>query len=125
MQDASEEFEAAVATHRTWVPPRLRTDWDGTGYGGDGTIDDLSHQMASTWEVDHSLDDGYPDSVTFVSGVSVPELSTELVGRPDPDTGAPITAPAYWSPLRTDSPVYGYDRDIPPVTFDVGLVTEA
>lgn len=125
MQDASSEFETAVTAHRTWVPPRLRTDWDGTGYGGDGTIDDLSPQMAETWEVDHTLDDGYPDSVTFVSGVSVPELSTELAGRVYPPPTAPITAPAYWSPFRTDSPVYGYDRDVAPVTLDVGLVTSA
>lgn len=125
MQEASDEFLAAVETHRTWVPPRLRTDWDGTGYGGDGTIDDLSPQMAETWEVDHTLDDGYPDVVTFVSGTSVPELSTELAGRLRPPPLAPITAPAYWSPLRTDSPVYGYDRDVAPVTLDVGLVTSA
>lgn len=123
MQEASADFDAAVVAHRTWVPPRLRTDWNGTGYGGDGTIDDLSLQMGESWEVDHTLDDGYPETVTFVSGVSVPELSAELHGRADPVTGAPITAPAYWSPLRTDSPVYGYDRDIPPVTLDVGLVT--
>lgn len=123
MQDASADFDAAVAAHRTWVPPRLRTDWDGTGYGGDGTIDDLSSQMGETWEVDHTVDDGYPDVVTFVSGTSVPELSTELLGRNDTSTGKWITAPAYWSPMRTDSPVYGLDRDIAPVTFDVGLVT--
>lgn len=125
MQEASDEYAAAVASHRTWVPPRLRTDWDGVGYAGDGTIDDLSGQMSESWEVDHTIDDGYPETVTFVSGTSVPEMSTELTGRPDPTTGAPITAPAYWSPLRTDSPVYGYDRDIAPVTLDTGLVTEA
>lgn len=124
MQETSPEFEAAVANHRTWVSPRLRTDWDGTGYGGDGTIDDLTPQMGETWEVDHTLDDGYPDTVTFVSGTSVPELSTDLMGRSRPAPLGPITAAAYWSPLREDSPVYGYDRDIPPVTLDVGLVTE-
>lgn len=125
MQDASAEFEAAVAAHRTWVPPRLRTDWDRTGYGGDGTIDDLSPQMSDAWEVDHTLDDGYPDVVAFVSGTSVPELTAELSGRVLPLPAAPMTAPAYWSPMRTDSPVYGYDRDVAPVTLDVGLITEA
>lgn len=125
MQEASADFDAAVAAHRTWVPPRLRTDWDGTGYDGDGTIDDLSPQMGESWQVDHTLDDGYPETVAFVSGTSVPELSTDLLGRADPATGAPITAPAYWSPMRPDSPVYGYDRDVPPVTLDVGLVTAA
>lgn len=125
MQEASAEFEAAVAAHRTWVPPRLRTDWDGTGYSGDGTIDDLSPQMADDWEVDHTLDDGHPETVAFVSGTSVPEFSTDLAGRTYPSPTPPVSAPAYWSPLRTDSPVHGYDRDVAPVTFDVGLVTEA
>ncbi len=123
MQDASTEFETAVTTHRTFTPPRLRTDWDGTGYGGDGTIDDLSGQMAEEWSVDHSLDDGYPDTVSFVAGTSVPELTTELSGRMV--NGVPVDGPAYWSPQRTDSPVYGFDRDIPPVTLDVGVVTSA
>lgn len=125
MQEASEEFVAAVAAHRTWVPPRLRTDWADDGYDGDGTIDDLTPQMSGTWEVDHTLDDGFPDSVTFVSGTSVPELTTELAGRLYPPPTPPITAAAYWSPLRTDSPVYGFDRDVAPVALDVGLVTEA
>jgi hypothetical protein len=125
MQDASADFEAAVEVHRTWVPDRMRTDWDGTGYGGDGTIDDLSPQMGETWAVDHTLDDGYPESVTFVSGVSVPELTAELTGRLYPPPAAPVTAAQYWSPLRTDSPLYGYTRDVAPLTLDVGLVTEA
>jgi hypothetical protein len=125
MQDASAEFEAAVAGHRTWVPPRLRTDWADDGFDGVGTIDDLSGQMEADWSVDHTLDDGYPDVVTFVSGASVPEFDAGLAGRADPATGAPITASAYWSPERTDSPVYGFERDIPPITFDVGLVTAA
>jgi hypothetical protein len=123
VQDASSEFEAAVVSHRTFTPARLRTDWNGTGYGGDTTIDDLSGQMAKSWEVDHSLDDGYPDTVSFVAGSSVPELTTELAGRTV--NGAPVTGAAYWSPQRADSPIYGYDRDIAPVTLDVGLVTSA
>lgn len=92
MQDASAEFETAVEVHRTFTPPRLRTDWDGTGYAGDGTIDDLSGQMVSAWSVDHSLDDGYPDTVSFVAGTSVPELTTELVGRPGSSTPATLTS---------------------------------
>lgn len=125
MQETSDAFEAAVLAHRTWVPARLRTDWAGDGYDGDGSIDDLSVQMQEGWEVQHTYDDGFPDDVAFVSGTSIPELSATLTGRPDPDTGAPITTPAYWSPLRTDSPVYGYDRDIAPVTLDAGLITSA
>ena len=121
MQDASADFETAVTTHRTFTNPRLRTDWDGTGYGGDGTIDDLSGQMAEEWDVDHALDDGYPDTVAFVAGSSVPELTTDVAGRAV--SGVPVTGPAYWSVQRIDSPVYAFERDVAPVTFDVGLVT--
>jgi len=121
MQDASSDFDAAAVSHRTWMPPRLRTDWTGDGYDGDGTIDDLSSQVGETWAVEHSLDDGYPGTVSFVSGASVPQLEADLGGRVV--SGVPMSAAAYWSPLRTDSPVYSFERDLPPVTLDVGLVT--
>jgi hypothetical protein len=121
MQTASSSFTSAVETHRTWTPPRLRADWRLDGYDGDGTIDDLSGQVSASWEVAHTLDDGYPTIVSFVSGTSVPELRTDLAGRNV--AGAPMTAAAYWSPMRSDSPVYGLDRDVAPLTLDVGLVT--
>lgn len=121
MQDTSDAFDAAVTSHRTWMPPRLRTDWGDDGYDGDGTVDDLSGQIGDSWSVEHSLDDGYPNTVSFVSGASVPELGAELAGRNV--GGVPMPAAAYWSPLRTDSPLYGVDRDLAPVTLDVGLVT--
>lgn len=119
MSDASINFGiAATSSGRTWVPPRVRTDWDGTGYAGDRTIDDLSPQ-AGAWTVSHHLDDGLPDEVSFVAGLGTAELAVEMAGRGD------LSARAYWSPLRTDSPIQAFERDIAPVTFDVGLVTEA
>jgi len=121
MQDSSAAFDAAVTTRRLWMPPRVRTDWADDGYDGDHTIDDLSPQVASKWTVAHDYDDGYPDAVSFISGSSTPEMETELSGRTV--GGVPRTATEYWSPLRTDSPLYGYDRDLAPVTRDVGLIT--
>jgi hypothetical protein len=121
VQNAGDNFAAAVASHRTWMPVRLRADWRLDGYDGDGTIDDLSGQVGAEWSADHDLDDGYPSTVSFVSGSAVPELEAELGGRTV--AGVPTTAAAYWSPLRTDSPVYGLERDLADVTFDVGLVT--
>lgn len=121
MQTASSAFATAVETHRTWVPPQLRADWRLDGYDGDGTIDDLSSQISSSWTVSHTLDDGYPSIVSFVSGTSVPELQADLGGRVV--GGVPMSAAAYWSPLRSDSPMYGLDRDIAPITLNVGLVT--
>ena len=121
MQDASDAFDRAAGSGRAWLPPRLRTDWDGNGYDGDHTADDLSPQVSSTWTVAHDLDDGYPNSVSFVSGTAVPELTAEMTGRAV--GGVRMSAAAYWSPLRVDSPIYGYDRDLAPVTLDAGLVT--
>lgn len=123
MQDASSAFDTAAATHRTWVPPRMRTDWLLDGYDGDGSIDDLSAQASSEWTVSHDLDDGYPSSVSFVSGTAIPELGAELAGRVV--NGVPMTAGAFWSPLRTDSPLYGIERDLQPLTLDMGLVTSS
>lgn len=121
MQDGSDAFDAAVATHRTWMPPRVRADWGLDGYNGNGSIDDLTGQVGQELNVSHDLDDGYPPTVRFVSGTAAPEMSVELGGRTV--AGVPMSAAAYWSPLRTDSPMYGYERDIAPLTVEAGLVT--
>jgi len=121
MQTASAAFAAAAYVRRAWMPPRVRTDWAGDGYDGNHTIDDLSPQVGTQWSVDHNLDDGYPNTVAFVSGEATPTISIDLTGRTV--GGVRVTAPAYWSPLRTDSPIYGYARDLAPVTLDMGLVT--
>lgn len=124
MQDVSINFGmAATAAGRMWMPPRLRTDWADDGYDGDHTIDDLGRQMGE-WSVSHHLDDGLPDEVSFVAGLGTAELTAELGGAPSAG-GAGLSARAYFSPLRTDSPVAGFDRDIAPVTLDVGLVGAA
>lgn len=121
MQEASDAFATAVTSHRTLMPVRMRTDWADDGYDGDYTVDDLTGQVGTEIDIEHDLDDGYPNTVSFVSGTAVPELSATLGGRTV--NGAPVTPAAYWSPLRADSPIYGYDRDIAPLTTDVGLVT--
>lgn len=104
-----------------WMPTRIRTDWAFDGYDGDRTFDDLGRQ-AGGWSVTHHLDDGLPDEVSFVAGLGVAVLAADLGGAPE-ISGPGLSARAYWSPLRTDSPVYGYDRDIANLTLDVGLVT--
>lgn len=121
MQDSSAAFDAAAVTRRAWMPPRVRTDWAADGYDGDHTIDDLSPQVSADWTVEHNLDDGYPNTVGFVSGEATPTLEASVTGRAV--DGVRMTATAYWSPLRTDSPIFGYDRDIPGLTLDMGLVT--
>lgn len=121
MQDASAAFEAAVATHRTWMPPRVRADWADNGYDGDASIDNLTGQVGADITVSHDLDDGYPATVRFVSGTAAPEMAADLTGRAV--GGTRMSAAAYWSPLRTDSPMHGYERDLAPLTVDAGLIT--
>lgn len=82
------------------MPPRTRADLSGYGYSGNKSVDDLSGQAAQDWEVDHDLDDGYPDTVSFVSGTSVPEFTTELAGRA-PATVA-LVAASSWSAQVTN-----------------------
>lgn len=95
MQDAGSDYAAAVVSHRTWVPPRARADFSGYGYTADKTLDDLSSQISQDWEVAHDLDDGYPNTVSFVSGTSVPEFETELTGRAPSRTV--VSAASSWS----------------------------
>lgn len=86
-------------------------------------IDDLSGQLGS-WTVTHHLDDGLPDSVTFISGVGVPELNAELTApAPYLTTGIPQQVAEFFSPYNEDSPMYNLPRDVAPVTLDHGVIT--
>lgn len=87
-----------------------------------GGIDDMSGQLGD-WAVEHHLDDGYPNSVTFIAGTAVADLSASLGAPPAYLTALPMQTAEYFSPYNTDSPVYGRDRDVPPVTLDAGLIT--
>jgi hypothetical protein len=98
----------------TW-DPLLYADWADDGYGERGSIDDLSGQAGSI-QVAHSMDDGMPDEVSFLSG-GVPTLRTNLAGR------EPLDGTEYFSPFRTDSPIFGYDRDVAGVKLDIAAVT--
>ncbi len=88
-------------------------------------IDDLSSQ-ASSWTVTHHLDDGFPDSATFIAGVGVPELTaSDLAPPPAHLTGTPMRVAEYYSPYNPDSPIYGLDRDVAAVQLDHGVITSA
>ncbi|HEX8106112.1 MAG TPA: hypothetical protein VF516_00225 [Kofleriaceae bacterium] len=88
-----------------------------------GLPDDVSNQLGG-WSVTHHLDDGYPDNVTFIAGVGVPELSADIGAPPAHQTGGvPQQVAEYYSPYNTASPLYGRDRDVAPVTLDHGVIT--
>jgi hypothetical protein len=87
-----------------------------------GLPDDISAQLGS-WTVDHHLDDGFPDAVTFISGVGTPELTANL-GPPAAHltSNVPQTAREYYSPYNETSPLWGRARDVPPVKLEAGVV---
>lgn len=103
-----------------WVAPLPRTIAFPQFQFVSGAIDNLSDQVDDSYEVTHALDDGMPEAVAFVSGTGVPEMS---IGVADGRDG--LTPAQYFSPFNETSPVYGYDRDVAPVTLDQGLITPA
>lgn len=87
--------------------------------------DDISNQ-AQGWSVTHFIDDGYPDSVTYISGVGTPTLEVDLAPPPSYLTDDMPQLPAqYYSPYNTRSPIYGRDRDVSPVKLEHGVITSA
>lgn len=88
-----------------------------------GLPDDISPQ-AGAWSVTHHLDDGYPDAVTFISGVGTPQLTVDI-GPPPPylTDDMPQTSAEYYSPYNTRSPIYGRERDVSPVKLEHGVIT--
>lgn len=119
MQDASTAFDTTMATGAVvWTGPQVQADWDGDGYGASGTIDDLTPLVGSP-TIAHFIDDGLPDEVSFVSDTEAATATMPLVGG-----RGGLNTVQYWSPFQPSSPLYGYDRDIAPVTVDLGAVTE-
>lgn len=118
MQETSGELASAIERSSVIWDPRLFADWNNDGYGTiPGSIDDLSNQ-SENYQVEHAAGDGMPEEVAFVRKSGVPTLAADLSGRD------PLSATQYFSPLRTDSPVYGYDRDVADVKLDIAAVTD-
>lgn len=108
----------------TWGKPLVYADWAVDGYGAASSIDDLSDQIGRPIEVTHYLDDGLPNEVTFAAGLGTPDVSIPLAGG-GYVSGSYLTAAQYFSPFRSDSPVYSYNRDVAPVKIEVQTVTSA
>jgi hypothetical protein len=86
--------------------------------------ENLSPQLGD-WSVEHHLDDGYPNAATFIAGIGVGQLDADIGPPPVYVAGKPMTVSEYFSPYNDESPLYGLDRDVAPVTLDQGLVTAA
>lgn len=119
MQTGTATLIAALAKRVvSWTKRKVKTDWALDGYGGDTSIDNLSDQVGSPITVTQSLDDGFPNELSTVNGSGAATASIPMAyGQ------SGMTASAYFSPFRSDSPVYGYNRDIAPITIDAGTVT--
>jgi hypothetical protein len=85
----------------------------------DGSIDDLS-DLAGQIVVTQTLDDGMPDSVSYVR-----DLGTSLLDAQITDGRRGLDVTQYLSPFNRDSPLYDLARDVAPVTLDHGIVTSA
>ena len=122
MQEAAASLGPALESDSVTWALYLGADWDGDEFGeGDETIDDLTGQAGSV-TIQHSMDDGLPDELSFMSG-GVPSLRAGLAGKYDKMNRVPMTPSQYFSPFRTDSPLYGYERDVAPVAGEIGAVT--
>lgn len=123
MQTASGNFAAAVsASSVVWAPPQVRADWANDGYGGDGSIDDLSAQAGRPIVVTQALDDGMPSDISSTTGKDPTSTVNFPVGGRYVN-GVQFTGPQYWSVDNSSSPISTYDRDVAALTVAHGLVT--
>lgn len=137
MQDASDNFADAMSGALvTWDRPQVMADWELDGFDSpatfrdDGTaalftrdtVDNLSGNAGRPITVEHFLDDGLPDQVTFVSGLGTAEARVPLSGGAMVD-GVERPASWYFSELQSNSPLYGYPRDVSPVSVDAIAIT--
>lgn len=121
MLETTDNTSRALTGDIVIADPVLEADWDLDGYGGEGTIDDLSVQ-ADDINIGHSLFDGLPDEIARLNGTGVPTVRANLGGR-EVD-GVELTATQYWSPYYAGSPLYGKTRDIVPTRAGLKVVTE-
>jgi hypothetical protein len=126
MQSASSNFtQEASGGNVVWAKPRVFADWDRTGYGAAGSIDDLSNQVGDNFTITHALDDGLPDDVSLSTSQDAVSLVAPLAYGRTPGQGVAEgnrRASQYFSPYNGSSPVSAFDRDVAPVTLDWGLV---
>lgn len=152
MQTASSALIDAILASERRPIQLVEIDFDGDGFGGPGTIDDLSADVVSV-SVDRDLSTDLPPEVKLFAGYSAAEATVTLARQsssPVPSVttvpyGAPIaygdanysyagtgppTVPAgpithttwYYSPYNTASPLYGKRRKGAPARISIGMV---
>ena len=125
MQSTTGTLRAALDARVRRLRGRLAVDWDKNGYGT--TIDDLSGAFDSI-VVERALT-GAPDDLKLVAGHVAGQLVATLATPGKSATGTwvdpRVTRDGYYSPYRTDSPLFGKTRTTRPVDHDVIVTTTA
>jgi hypothetical protein len=120
VQSASADFIAAEAAQERRPIYRVSLDWNGSGYGGVGTIDDLTPQVEAI-TISREVKTDLPENVTLISGRSSAS-ATITIGAGDTSTQAK-TAAWYYSEDNTASPLFGLARQFRSVKIEVGFIT--
>lgn len=126
MQSTTTTLRAALDARVRRLRGRLLVDWDANGYGS--TIDDLSEAFSAI-EVERELAIDVPVEVKLVAGHVAGKLTAKLATPGQSSAGVrvdPRISPrAYFSPYRTDMPLYGKERRVRPTLAEIQAITSA
>ncbi|GIJ50037.1 hypothetical protein Val02_69230 [Virgisporangium aliadipatigenens] len=122
MRPVTPELAAAIEAAERRPVLAVRVDWDGDGYDGDGSVDDLS-ALAGEVVIDRALAGELPDEVSIVEGSAAASLTVDLDAggwQVEDETGH---AAWYFSAANPDGPFSWRQILGRPVTVDVGFHT--
>lgn len=74
MKSVTPELVEAITSPERVLTSVVHVDWDGDGYNGDGSVDDLS-QALTTVKIDQVLTSNVPSAATPVVGAAVAQLT--------------------------------------------------
>jgi len=122
VQSVSGTLAAAILAQERSPVVLVEVDWARNGYGGPGTIDDLTPMVADL-RVSRALTTDLPEQARPFSGIAAAS-ATVVLARND-ESAAGQHAAWWFSPYNTASPIYGYDRKGAPARVSVGFRTSA
>jgi hypothetical protein len=122
MQSVSGTLAAAILAQERSPVCLVEVDWARDGYGGPGTIDDLT-PMVSGLSVSRALTTDLPEEARPFSGIAAASATVELAKNDEAASGQ--HAVWYFSPYNTASPLFGMDRKGAPARISIGFRTSA
>src|SRR6266699_2165092 len=126
MQSATSTLTAAINARTRYPICRVKIDWDRTGFGADGSIDDVTPDVQSI-EVKRALTTDVPAGTrafrrAVFSGNVAANATIELAHK-DPDPAK--HAAWYYSPYNSASPIFAFNELNAPCTIELGFRTAA